>query len=211
MQRSVTREEDQRAGLRYLIGTLDDHGKDGKTRVNGDAKCALVERQELALGTTGSLGEHHKGISACCGEADPFDDCLSRGTSLRPIDLDDPDRPHGVPDQRDLEQFRLREETAMDGKVSNEERDIEHREMVRNDDVSLVRIDLLDTRHVDANRRNTQPQPGPVSEDSVMDGRSWAEGAIDNYEGSDHECEKKEQWNEHKRSGRCKQSAKHGR
>lgn len=209
-QSCVTREEDQRARLGYLVGTFDDNGKYGELRIYRDAKGSLVKWQERALGAAGSLGKHDQGVPACSCNAYSFVDRPPGGASLRPIDLDDADCPHGVPYQGDLEELHLGEEPAMKWNVSEKEWNVEHREMVGDNDIALVRIDLLDTKDLDANRGNTQPQPGPVSQDPVVDWSSWAEGTVDDDEGCKHEREKKKQRNEHKRPDRCKQSAEHG-
>lgn len=211
LQHRIAGVEDQRTGLRYAIGAFDDDGKKGKSSVYGDPKGPLVKRQKRAIGRTRSLGEDDQRIPPFCGRLDPFGNGLSRRATFRPVDLDNPDRRHCAANERDLEEFRLGKESAIEREKADESWDIEQREVIRDDDVAPQRIDLLDAGEFSTNRRNSEPQTRPIPEDVVMDRRSWSERAINDDERRNHHREDEEQRDKHERSDSREQRARHDR
>ena len=190
---------------------LDDNGKERETRVDGDAKGTLVKRKQFTFGAAGALRVHEQRVSALRRDTDTLNDGLSRGSTLLTVDLVDSDRTHGSGDQWDLEDLLLGEVPTPERQLVHQQWDIEHREMVRRNDVPLVSIDLLGTGDLDSHRRDPQEQPRPDVEDPVVDRSTGAEDSNNDDDDGKYQREKEEQGHENQRSDPGEQSAEHGR
>ncbi len=83
--------------------------------------------------------------------------------------------------------------------------------MVRDDDIALVQFDDLDAGCRDVHRGYLQVEPGPVSEDPVVDGGGRSEYTVNHDERGEQHRDDEEERDQYECSYSSEQSAKHGR
>ena len=206
----VARKKHLRSGRGDSLRPLYHDREQRESRIDGNAEGAFLEREERTAVTPGTFGKYEQRIAAISRDLHALVDRLARGSALLPVDFDYPDRAHGVGDERDLENFLLGEETAPQRERADQQRYIEHGEMIRRDDVPLRRINLVSAQNFDPHRGNSQPHPRPPGQDLVMDRGGRTKSAVHDDGQGRHQGEKEEERDENEGSDTCDESAEHG-
>ncbi len=209
--RRISRVEDLRTGLVHPVGAFDDDGEEGESCVDGDAEGALVEGKQLAFHAAGALWIDEQGIPPLSGYLHAVNDRLARRAAVLTVDLDYPDGPHRLSHEGDSEDLLLREVPTMQRERPEEKGDVVLGEMVRCDDVPLVRVDLLEPLDRHPNRWNVQEKERPKLHDVVMGRRCGSERPVHDDEGGDEKRENKEERYKDECPEAGEQSAEHGR
>jgi len=191
----LTGVEEFRSRPRDPIGTFEDDRKDREPVVDSDTERPFLERQQVPVLATSPLREHDQRVSTLRCELDPFVDGLTRRLPRGTVDLDDPDRPHRSSYEGDLEDLLLGQEPSMEWNGQEEHRDVEHREVVRDDDVSLRRIYVVRPLDGELHRGDLEEEVRPPLHDPVVDGRGRSEGTVCDDDGGVHERVEEEQGN----------------
>ena len=184
----VPRMKDLRVRLRYAVGPFEDHGQQWQLGVDGDPRSPLLERQQIPVLGSGPLGKHEQRIATFGCDLDASVDRPPGGsTAGLSIDLDDADSPHCPPDERKPEQLLLGEETSVYRKNVEQQRDVELREMIRRNDVSPGRVDMLDALDVEGDRGDPEEEGRPMVHQGIVDGRGRVDGTgHEDHGGKDH-------------------------
>lgn len=205
----VTGIEEFAPGCRYAIGSFNDDGEDGKSGVDGDTECSLLEGKQLIASTPCPLREHDQGMAAFGREVDAIDDRLPAGAPSLPIDFDDADPAHGRRDERDLEQFLFCKKPSVDRQNVEEQGNVEGRKVIGNNDIAGMWIDMLEAFDTEMHRRHAEEDLPPTLHDPPEDRRGWSEDAVHDDECGVGHREHEEQGNKDERAGSCDQRLWH--
>lgn len=207
----AARKEETRTRARHAFRAFDDNGQDRETRVDSDAERTLHEGKQLTPGAAGSFREHDERKAPLSSYLYTFDDGLARRSTGCTIDLDDPNRSHGTPDHGDLEDLLLGKESAVNRQCPEQGWNIEQREMIRYDHVSLGGVHVVEAINRAANRRDLQEQPRPSFDDPVMDRGGRSKYTVDHDDRRlDDRVDEEQRYEDHGAES-CKNRADHGR
>ena len=189
--------EDLRSWFRDTVISLDNHGEHGELCIDRDPEPTLLEWQEFAIAASCAFREDDEGVTPLRREYDPFLDRDSARTARLSVDLDHADARHCSADERDVEQFLFREEPSFDRKDPQQQRNVECGLVVRCDDVSRVRVNMLNALNVEPNRWDAKEPAAPPPYDLAWDRRSRPDRTNREYDGCQHEREQEEERHEH--------------
>lgn len=180
VHRDLASVEQLRPRSRNPVRSLDDHGEERQTCIDGDAECALFERERLTRDAAGAFWKHKKGIATLSANAHSVHDGLSRGRSGCAIDLDDADRSHRPSEKGNPEDLLFGEEPAFHGQGAEQQWDVVQGKMVRDHHISLIGVNIFGSRNRHLHRWYPQKHVRPMTNDAVMQRRHRSEGAVHN-------------------------------
>jgi len=205
----VTAEEQLRPWPRNPIGAFDDDGKNRELGVDRNPERPLLEGEQVVSAASRPFGEDNQGVPTFSSQLDTLVDNRTARTASLSIDRDNSHSSHRPSDDRNPEQFLLREEPALDREYPQHQWDVERRKVIRDNHVARLRIDVFETLDFERHRGHTQERARPALHDAAVERRCRSHHAVRDDEQRIHNGEQEQQRDENERSDAGNQGVSH--
>ncbi len=163
----VTLVEELRSGRPDVPCSVDRHRYHRETGRDSHPEGAFLERMQRTVAAPGPFGEHDERIPVdLCPSHALIDSGVGRSSGT-PVDLDHAGHMKGLGEDRDLVELFLGEVPDRGGDRSKQQRDIEVRQVIGEEEILCTRLDMLGAGYFVAHRRDQQEHSAPQLDDEL--------------------------------------------